>query len=200
MDFKEMLEEFQMGKIEEEVFYHDIKKMFEECLEAFEFRKIGWLKIYPFISGLQDEDLYNEHLLEEEIREIINILNGKKNFSYDLLMNLESREMSRYYKIWQDYKKARVITFEEHESIEKELQAISIATKSIEDMCIEKLLTLLAGLPTIDDFYMYSALYVDKFNAVSAEDEIEKMLDILSGNRPVHILIKYIRGDCMFVL
>lgn len=30
--------------------------------------------------------------------------------------------------------------------------------------------------------------------------DIKKMLDILSGNRPVHILIKYIKGDCMFAL
>ncbi len=62
---------------------------------------------------------------------------------------------------------------------------------------MEKLLTLPNVLSNIDDFYMYNMLYVD---AASAEDEIEKMLDILSGNRPVHILIKYIKGECMIIL
>ena len=61
-------------------------------------------------------------------------------------------------------------------------------------------MALLAGLPTIDEFYMYNTLYVDKIDAICAEEEIEKILDILSGNRPVHILIKYVKGECMFVL
>jgi len=200
MDFKEMLEEFLIGKIEEKVFYQNMKNIFEEFLETFEFRKLELLKLYPFISELQDEDLYNGHMLEEEISEIINILDGQKNFSYDLWMNLESHEMRRYHKIWKDYKKTNIISFEEHVSIEKELQAISIDTKSIDDMCMEKLLTLLNGMSNIDDFYTYSTLYVSKFDAVSAEDEIKKMLDILSGNRPVHILIKYVKGECMFIL
>ena len=200
MDFREMLEEFQMRKIDEKVFYHNIKTIFRESLDTLEFRKLELLKKYPFISGLQDEDLYHEHMLKEEISEIISILNGQKNFSYDLWMNLESHDMSRYYKIWKDYKKEKIISFEEHVSIEKELQAISIGTKSIDDMCMEKLLTLLIELPIIDDFYVNRTLYVDKFDEISLEDEIEKMLDILSGKRPVHILIKYISGDCMFVL
>ncbi len=78
MDFKEMLEEFQMGKIDEKVFYHNIKIIFIEFLDTFGFRKLELLKRYPFMSGLQDEDLYHEYMLKEEISEIISILNGKK--------------------------------------------------------------------------------------------------------------------------
>lgn len=199
MNFKEMLEEFLTGKIEEKRFYQDIKKAFEEFLNTNAFRKLELLKIYPFISELQDEDIYNENLIQE-IREIICILNGEKSFYFDLWMSLDRLDISRYYKILNRYKEKKVISFDEHESMEKELQAISSNTKSIEDMCMEKLLALLAGLPTIDDFYMYNTLYVDKFDAICAEEEIEKILDILSGNRPVHILIKYVKGECMFVL
>lgn len=199
MNFKEMLEEFLTGKIEEKRFYQDIKKTFEEFLNTNAFRKLELLKIYPFISELQDEDIYNENLIQE-IREIICILNGEKSFYFDLWMSLDRLDISRYYKILNRYKEKKVISFDEHESMEKELQAISSNTKSIEDMCMEKLLALLAGLPTIDDFYMYNTLYVDKFDAICAEEEIEKILDILSGNRPVHILIKYVKGECMFVL
>ncbi len=36
--------------------------MFEEFLETCEFRKLELLKLYPFISELQDEDLYNGHI------------------------------------------------------------------------------------------------------------------------------------------
>ena len=199
MNFKEMLEEFLTGKIEEKRFYQDIKKAFEECLNTNAFRKLELLKIYPFISELQDEDIYNENLIQE-IREMICILNGEKSFFFDFWMSLERLEISRYYKILNCYKEKKVISFDEHESIEKELQEIYSNTNSIEDMCMEKLLALLAGLPTIDEFYMYNTLYVDKIDAICAEEEIEKILDILSGNRPVHILIKYVKGECMFVL
>ncbi|MCI8876363.1 MAG: hypothetical protein HFI77_10095 [Lachnospiraceae bacterium] len=199
MNLKEMLEEFLMGKIEKKRFYQDIKKVFEECLNTNAFRRLELLKIYPFISELQDEDIYNENLIQE-IREMVCILNGEKSFFFDLWMSLERLEISRYYRILNRYKKNKVISFDEHESIEKELQVISGNTKSIEDICMEKLLALLAGLPTIDDFYMYNTLYVDKFEDIRAEEEIEKLLDILSGNKPVHILIKYVKGECMFVL
>ena len=39
MNFKEMLEEFLTGKIEEKRFYQDITKAFEECLNTNAFRK-----------------------------------------------------------------------------------------------------------------------------------------------------------------
>lgn len=65
------------------------------------------LKIYPFISELQDEDIYNENLIQE-IREMVCILNGEKSFFFDLWMSLERLEISRYYKILNRYKKIRL--------------------------------------------------------------------------------------------
>lgn len=199
MKFKELLDEYICGRINANMLYDHMKQHFEELLGGYRFRKLEYLKIYPFISELQDPDLYREHILKDKIKQINNIMNGQESFSYDLWMNLEKCEMSQIYKIWNEYKEKGFISFDEIELLQKELS--NIHTKAIEDLCREKLLTLLIGLPTVDDdFCTYNLLYTKEVDKTSICEDIEKIMEILNGKRPVHILLKYVSSDCMYTI
>ena len=201
MDFENLLNEYMHERINENMLYNYIKQYFQEFFNEYRFRELKYLKIYPFISELQDEDLYRESILKEEIKKINNILNGGEFFSYDLWMKLERREINQIYKIWGEYKEKRFISFDEVELLQRELSKVMLNTKTIEDLCWEKLLTLLIGLPTVDDdFCTYNYLYTQEVDKMSICEDVEKLMEILEGKRPVHILLKYANCDCMYTI
>ncbi len=201
MEFKDLLQEYTLNMINADMLYKRIKQYFDELFNEFKFRELAYLKIYPFISELQDEDLYRESILKEKVKKINNILNGWESFSYDLWMKLEKREMNQINKIWSEYKEKRFIPFDEVELLQRELSKVMLNTKTVEDLCWEKLLTLLIGLPTVDDdFYTYNYLYMQEVDKTSIYEDVEKLMEILEGKRPVHILLKYASSDCMYTI
>ena len=201
MKFGNLLDGYMHERINENMLYNHMKQHFEELFNEYRFRELKYLKIYPFISELQDEDLYRESILKEKIKKINNILNGWESFSYDLWMKLEKREMNQIYKIWGEYKEKRFIPFDKVELLQRELSKVMLNTKTIEDLCWEKLLTLLIGLPTLDDdFCTYNYLYTQEVDKTSICEDVEKLMEILEGKRPVHILLKYANSDCMYTI
>ena len=155
--------------------------------------------MYPFISELQDEDLYKDSILKEEINTMLSVLEGRCNYSYDLWMNVPKQELTKNERIWKFYKKNKKITFEQIELLEKELENITLLT--IEEVCLDKLLTLLLGLPTANDnFYTYNLLYSKEISRDIINEDIEKLISILKGNRPVHLLLKYVSAECIFII
>ena len=200
--FSDMLEEFVLGKIDANTLHKQMKKLFRTYLKERRFKRLQYLKIYPFMSALQDEDLYQEHVLKKEINQIIDILDGKKPFIYHLWMKLEEREMSQIYKIWDGYKKNGFIAFEESELLQNELRNIAFNTKTIEDICFEKLLALLVDLPTTSEHGdHYDLLYMDEYiHEIDISENVEKLINILAGKTPVHILLKYVCSDCMYII
>ena len=199
MEFDNILKKYMYGKISTELLYNQMRHLFNELLSKHEFCKLEYLKIYPFISELQDEDLYKNHILREKINTILAILEGQHSFSYDLWMNLKKGELSYINDIWELYKTNGSISFEKSEMMRKKLKNINVNT--IEDICLDKLLTLLAGLPTTgDDFDMYNSLYVRSIDKNAVHEDIEKMMSILSGQRPIHILLKYVSEDCIYII
>ena len=201
MNFENLLDGYMHERINENMLYDYMKQHFEELFNEYRFRELKYLKIYPFISELQDEDLYRESILKEKIKKINNILNGWESFSYDLWMKLEKREINQIYKIWGEYKEKRFIPFDEVELLQRELSKVMLNTKTIEDLCWEKLLTLLIGLPTVDDdFCTYNYLYTQEIDKTSICEDVEKIMEILEGKRPLHILLKYANSDCMYTI
>ena len=202
LKFTDALEEYISGRIDDNTLYDQMTKLFYEFLKEERFRKLEYLKIYPFISALQDEDIYQEQLLKKEIAQIIDILDGKKSFSYGLWMKLEERDIGQIHKIWDGYKMNGAIDFEEADFLQKELQNLVFHTKTIEDLCLERLLAMLVDLPIIsaqDD--RYNLLYTsDRIDEMSISENVEKLMKLLTGKSSVHILLKYGCSDCMYMI
>ena len=199
MEFKNMLEKYMCDDINAESLYNYVRNLFSELIRKYDFRKLSYLKMYPFISGLQDEDLYKDPILKEEINTILSVLEGRCDYSYDLWMNVPNQELTNIKRIWKFYKKNKKITLEQIELLEKELENINPNT--IGEVCMVKLLTLLLGLPTADDnLYTYNLLYSNEVDEIIVNEDIEKMISILNGKRPVHLLLKYVSAECIFII
>lgn len=199
MEFRNMLEKYMCSDINAELLYNYINRLFKDLLIGYEFRKIKYLKLYPFISELQDEDLYEDKILKETIDTILSVLEGRCNYSYDLWMSIPKQELANINRIWEFYKDNKKITFNQLMMLEKELENININT--IEEVCLQKLLTLLIALPTLDDdFYTFNLLYCSDVSREIVNEEIEKVINILNGTRPMHLLIKYVSSDCFFTI
>ena len=135
MRFHHMVEEYTLGRINADMLYKHIKQYFSELFDEFKFRELEYLKIYPFLSEFQDEELYREDILKDKIEEINNILNGKKSFSYDLWMNLKKCELNYFYEILAQYKEIGKISFEDSELLQTKLSNITLNKKTVEDIC-----------------------------------------------------------------
>ena len=202
LKFVDILGEYILGRIDANMLHEQMKMLFSEYINDNLFRKLQYLKIYPFISALQDEDIYQEHLLKKEITQIIEILEGKKAFIYAFWMNLEGREMSQISRIWDRYKKNGTILFEQSELLEKELFNLVSNTETIEDICQEKLLSLLVDLPTVSaQNDNYNLLYTNKkVDEMSISENVEKLIKIMTGKIPVHVMLKYGCNECTYMI
>lgn len=198
MKFDFLIEEYLLDIIDAETLKNSIKQYFKNLLNEYKFREIEYLKFYPFISELQDDELYREDVLREKINEIKDILYGQKVFIYDVWMNLSKSNISLIDKVWGEYKEKGCVSFTDNEILQEELNNISI--KTIEDVCREKLLTLMVGLPIIDDFLTYNLLYVKKITQNVISEDIERLIDVLTGKRPVHLLLKYDNNDFIYMV
>lgn len=201
MKFNDILEAYMEDNIDESILYNNIRQCFRELLDEYKFRKLEYLKIYPFISELQDEDLYESCTLKNKIKDIKDILGGKKTFSYDLWMRLEECDMSNIRGVWDEYIEKGKILFEEHELLEKKKSETVTNIRTVQDICWEKLLNLLIGLPTLDDdCYMYNLLYSNNIDKSTICKEIERLIDILEGKRPVHMSMIYTNKDVIYTI
>lgn len=199
MEFRNMLEKYMRGDINAELLYNYVNRLYNDLIIGYEFRKIKNLKLYPFISELQDEDLYKDKILKEKIDTILSVLDGRCNYSYDLWMSIPKQDLANINGIWEFYKDNKKITFNQLMMLEKELENIN--TNTIEEVCLQKLLTLLIALPTLDDnFYTYNLLYCDDVSREIVNEDIEKVINILNGIRPMHILLKYVSFDCFITI
>lgn len=201
MRFNDLLEAYIQKKIDEKSLYNDVRQIFCEYLDEHRFRELEYLKIYPFISWLQDEDIYQESILMDEINNIEDILNGKKAFSYGLWMCLENCDIGIVHSVFNEYKENGKISIEEQSLLELKLLKSSSNIKTIWDVCLEKLLNMLVELPTLDDdFYAYNMLYSGEIDKSTICEEIELLIEILEGKRAVYITLLYTdKGFCCII-
>ncbi len=198
MKFDFLIEEYLLNKVDAETLKNSIKQYFKKLLNEYKFREIEYLKFYPFISELQDDELYREDVLRGKISEIKDILYGQKAFIYDVWMNLSKSNISPIDRVWSEFKEKGCVSFTNNEILQEELNNISI--KTIEDLCREKLLTLMVGLPIVDDFLTYNLLYVKEITLNVISEDIERLIDVLTGKRPVHLLLKYNNNDFIYMV
>ena len=198
MKFDFLIEEYLLNKVDAETLKNSIKQYFKKLLNEYKFREIEYLKFYPFISELQDDELYREDVLRGKISEIKDILYGQKAFIYDVWMNLSKSNISPIDRVWSKFKEKGCVSFTNNEILQEELNNISI--KTIEDLCREKLLTLMVGLPIVDDFLTYNLLYVKEITLNVISEDIERLIDVLTGKRPVHLLLKYNNNDFIYMV
>ena len=198
MKFDFLIEEYLLNKVDAETLKNSIKQYFKKLLNEYKFREIEYLKFYPFISELQDDEVYREDVLRGKISEIKDILYGKKAFIYDVWMNLSKSNISPIDRVWSEFKEKGCVSFTNNEILQEELNNISI--KTIEDLCREKLLTLMVGLPIVDDFLTYNLLYVKEITLNVISEDIERLIDVLTGKRPVHLLLKYNNNDFIYMV
>ena len=198
MKFDFLIEEYLLNKVDAETLKNSIKQYFKKLLNEYKFREIEYLKFYPFISELQDDELYREDVIKKKISEIKDILYGQKAFIYDVWMNLSKSNISPIDRVWSEFKEKGCVSFTNNEILQEELNNISI--KTIEDLCREKLLTLMVGLPIVDDFLTYNLLYVKEITLNVISEDIERLIDVLTGKRPVHLLLKYNNNDFIYMV
>ncbi len=198
MKFDFLIEEYLLNKVDAETLKNSIKQYFKKLLNEYKFREIEYLKFYPFISELQDDELYREDVLRGKISEIKDILYGQKAFIYDVWMNLSKSNISPIDRVWSEFKETGCVSFTNNEILQEELNNISI--KTIEDVCREKLLTLMVGLPIVEDFLTYNLLYVKEITLNVINEDIERLIDVLTGKRPVHLLLKYNNNDFIYMV
>ena len=67
MKFDFLIEEYLLNKVDAETLKNSIKQYFKKLLNEYKFREIEYLKFYPFISELQDDELYREDVLRGKI-------------------------------------------------------------------------------------------------------------------------------------
>ncbi len=93
MKFDDLIQQYNEKGIDKEAWYDSLQIYYHELLDGYKFRQVEYLKIYPLILELQDIDICEESTLQDRINFIINILNGVYDYSYELYMNLEKRDI-----------------------------------------------------------------------------------------------------------
>lgn len=199
--FTALLTNYTKNKISKKELYVQIKELFHNLIGTRGFLRLKNLKIYPFISLLMDEDLYSEKIIDSEITSILDILNGKKGFEFEMWVGELSKEIDVTEKIWRQYKETHSIGICQLEYIENKLKESAAQCITISDCVFENMLKMMICLPTennndLDDF---NQLYAEKMDVKYIEEEIEKYIRILTEGRPAHILLLYRRGsfDCI---
>ena len=148
------------------------------------------------VANATRAEFVNFSAVTSGIKEIKEILSGQDSFLYDLWMNLTPCEIDSIYQIWSNYKERGKISLVDFDFLQNKMRNIMINTKTIEDLCWEKLLTLLIGLPAVDgDFCTYNLLYTKEIDTTSICEEVERLIDILQGKKPVHVLLRYTRTN-----
>lgn len=87
------------------------------------------------------------------------------------------------------------------EDADKLQEAIeNITMDKISDVYLKKLLCLLDGLPVLSETeIMLNSLYVSEINKPEVQEDIEKLFDILNGNRAAFISVEYKKTGINFV-
>lgn len=192
MNFEDIISLYMEEKININIFHKLIKEKFNRLLIKDKFKELNYLKIYPFISELQDEDLYVEEILKRKISVIQDILGGIKNYSYDMWIGLETEGVEDYYRMWSKYKKGEGISSRDLEKINNAIENITLKCNTVSDICMTKLLRLMQGLPEAgSNEPEYNLLYTGQPEQYYVVDEIEKLINILRVQRSVHILLIY---------
>ncbi len=137
--------------------------------------------------------LIEEYLLNKVDAETLK--NSIKQYFKKLLNEYKFSPIDR---VWSEFKEKGCVSFTNNEILQEELNNISI--KTIEDLCREKLLTLMVGLPIVDDFLTYNLLYVKEITLNVISEDIERLIDVLTGKRPVHLLLKYNNNDFIYMV
>ena len=120
MKFDFLIEEYLLNKVDAETLKNSIKQYFKKLLNEYKFREIEYLKFYPFISELQDDELYREDVLRGKISEIKDILYGQKAFIYDVWMNLSKSNISPIDRVWSEFKEKGCVSFTNNEILQEE--------------------------------------------------------------------------------
>lgn len=196
MNFKKLLADYINKQINEKELYNLLNTYYYELLSEYKFRELEYLKLYPFISQLLDEDLYQESTLKDEIKRINEILDGVRDYSHVLYMKLEEKDSIRdLCTIWNDYKINKKISLYDMEKIEKRLLEDETSFKRISDIYISKLVALLNGLPMIQgEEIIFNLLYISNTETIDISDDIERIISILQGKKMANVFIRYEKG------
>ena len=121
MKFEKLINQYSNKIIDSKKMYEEIRNYFTLLLKNNKFNELDYLKIYPFISELQDEDLFENNILDSKISEISDIISGEKAFIYGLWIKLVFKDMDDILNIWDMYKRNKFISFEKLLYVEKKL-------------------------------------------------------------------------------
>lgn len=192
MKFYDLIQQYDEKGIDKEAWYDSLQIYYHELLDGYKFRQVEYLKIYPLILELQDIDICEKSILQDRINFIINILRGVYDYSYEVYMELEKRNIEDLCYIWNNYKLGGKISEKNAEMVGMFSENLNLNIVNISDIYMKKLLSLLEGLPILDgDEFMYNSLYVSTISEIDIRDEAERLINILKGERPANILIVY---------
>lgn len=196
MKFDNLIQEYNEREINKKEWYDSLQTYYYELLDGYKFREVKYLKIYPFISEIQNIDIYEDGVLFNKIKFIRNILAGIHDYSYELYMNLEERNIEDLYYIWNNYKSKGKILEKDLEMIEKISLSIKSNIINVSDIYMNRFLTLLAGLPLLNgDEFMYNSLYISRIKEIDIRHEAERLIGILKGEEPAKIIVEYRKAD-----
>lgn len=176
-----------------------LQEYYLDLLKTFRFREIKYYKIYPLIVELQDIERNEEHLMEQRLDWVICVLAGKEDYSYNGYIQLEKREdLDWLQKIWKQYQSGGHVLLEDADKLHEAIENITM--DKISDVYFKKLLCLLDGLPVSSETeIMINSLYVSEINKPEVQEDIEKLFDILNGNRAAFISVEYKKTGINFV-
>lgn len=188
--FEKIISQYSDEIIDKNNLYNKLSKYFMVLLENNMFFDLDFLKIYPFISELQDEDIYEDDILKIKLNEIKDIISGKKDFSYGIWMQLMKENVEDIFLIWDMYKENNFILYEKLLYIEKKLKDIKV--KTIGDIIKKKILMLMSGLPTVnDDIYINNLLYMENIKKERIIKEIDNLFDVILKQNPIFVILEY---------
>ncbi len=200
MKFYNLIQEYNEKKIKKKEWYDSLQTYYYELLGGYKFREVKYLKIYPFILEIQDVDIDEEGVLLNRIKFIKDILDGIHDYSYELYMNLEERDIENLCSIWNHYKSKGKILERDLEMIESISCGVKSDITNISDIYMDRLLTLLAGLPLLDgDEFMYNSLYISRIKKSDIRHEVERLIYVLKGEKPAKIIIEYKKGHVNYI-
>lgn len=181
MSFEEIMLDFQNKKISENEFSLQIQKYFEYLLSNNYFQQEKYLKLYPFLSELQDEDIYQERMLEDTLENIQRVLSGEKDYCCDLWITVQSQNIESFCAFWGEYKSGNYDVFEKIE----EFRDGQTNSENISNCYVKKLMCLFEDLPRNKDIELLcNMLYTENVDNEYYEREIEETIQILLGKRP----------------
>ena len=186
------LVEYLENKISKEALNKEVINAFHKLLKNEKFYEVKYLAIYPFLSELTDCDSYDK----DNIKSILDIINGKDKFSYSIFINYKKTDYVNFNTI-----KKNINNYKELSLINETLKRKLILSnfKYIYDYYYYKLYLLIMSYCDNSNDNI-NTLYTNEVHRSLLKKQILEIISNIQSGNDILVTICYSENNVQFIV